>query len=180
MCTTDSQLCLKVLILAPESRQPRISDAWFSSSLRIKQPCSKRKSSDQKELILKEKVIANLTSLNYGLMESHQKSICHKQPSRYLSLSLFRSVFLECKYIYLECKYILGCVNLMHRNKILLFWIHYVLNNIKRSFKLPLIKHLNYIFSTHRQLGCLYFSLDDEMVKFTLLVVFFFIFHWRR
>lgn len=113
-------------------------------------------------------------------MESHQKSICHKQPSRYLSLSLFRSFFLECKYIYLECKYILGCVNLMHRNKILLFWIHYVLNNIKRSFKLPLIKHLNYIFCTHKQLGCLYFSLDDEMVKFTLLAVFFFHFSLEK
>lgn len=97
-----------------------------------------------------------------------------------MSLSLFRSVFLECKYIYLECKYILGCVNLMHRNKILLFWIHYVLNNIKRSFKLPLIKHLNYIFCTHKQLGCLYFSLDDEMVKFTLLAVFFFHFSLEK
>lgn len=41
--TKHSQLCLKVLILAPERRQPRISEAWFSSSLRIKQPCKKEK-----------------------------------------------------------------------------------------------------------------------------------------
>jgi len=34
-------LCLKVLITAPDNLAPRTSDAWFNSSLRIRQPCTR-------------------------------------------------------------------------------------------------------------------------------------------
>jgi len=42
---TDSEvkycipLCLNVLIAAPDNLAPRTNDAWFNSSLRIRQPC---------------------------------------------------------------------------------------------------------------------------------------------
>lgn len=36
---TDSLLCLKTLMVEPESLAPSTSEAWFSSSLRIRQPC---------------------------------------------------------------------------------------------------------------------------------------------
>lgn len=38
-CDSDSLLCLKTLMVAPESLAPSTREAWFSSSLRIRQPC---------------------------------------------------------------------------------------------------------------------------------------------
>ena len=32
-------LCLYVLIVAPDKRDPKINDAWFNSSLRMRLPC---------------------------------------------------------------------------------------------------------------------------------------------
>lgn len=38
----DSLLCLKTLMVDPESLAPSTREAWFSSSLRIRQPCRTR------------------------------------------------------------------------------------------------------------------------------------------
>lgn len=50
-----SLLCLKVLMVAPESRAPRIIEAWFSSSLTMRQPCAGNKHTECTEINLRRK-----------------------------------------------------------------------------------------------------------------------------